>query len=389
MIAVTIFSIGPARGDQGPGSFLLAAHLQIARASAASVVDGDGVLVVGGDSIEGPLTSVERWTSKVHAPQGAWQYIGRMAVPRSGATATALVDGRVLIAGGGGKNPRSTMAELYGDPDVKPQQIFAPAGRMVAVRAQHSATRLADGRVLVAGGFDANGNALATAEIWSPQAKSWRAVGRMHEARGGHAAALLPDGRVLIVGGDLTSSLSTKSGRKERTSAELPSAELFEPKTGRWTPIASLPDSEARAYLTATVLSDGRVLVAGGVESPAIVKSRAWLWEASSGKWTSAGVGGGRAFATATRLPDGRVIVIGGRRSCAASAKHLCTSPMETTDSTELWDPVSSQWRVGPVLSEARSEHCAEPLPDGGVLVVGGKPSGGDLFLGDSERWNP
>ena len=113
---------------------------------------------------------------------------------------------------------------------------------MASGRSVQTATRLSDGRVLVAGGFD-DWAALATAEIYDPATGTWAPTGSMVEGRGYHTATLLPDGRVLVAGGRSNNS---------STGHALSSAELFDPATGTWTPTASM--SRGRAYHTATLL---------------------------------------------------------------------------------------------------------------------------------------
>ncbi|HEX8822383.1 MAG TPA: kelch repeat-containing protein [Archangium sp.] len=184
-----------------------------------------------------------------------------MALPRRYHTATLLADGRVLAVGGlGSASPGlpSTVlrsAELY-DPATgswtSPSTLVPGTPRM-----DHTATRLADGRVLVVGGFGAPqpgqpNQTLATAELYDPATGSWRPTGGMALPRRYHSATLLADGRVLVAGGhDGTSALA--------------SAELYDPTTGTWT-VTSCASLDRR-YHTATRLPDGRVLVTGGIDS--------------------------------------------------------------------------------------------------------------------------
>ena len=123
---------------------------------------------------------------------------------------------------------------------------------MVTPRQYHTATRLLDGRVLVAGGADAT-DLVAEAELFDPKTDSWTATGRMNAARYGHTATLLEDGTVLVAGGI------------GYTGVVLASAELYDPESGTWTPVASM--SEARTAHAAVLLTDATVLVAGGSTS--------------------------------------------------------------------------------------------------------------------------
>ena len=106
----------------------------------------------------------------------------------------------------------------------------------------HTATRLADGRVLVAGSYVNSGNPLASAEIHDPASGEWGATGSMNTGRGGHTATLLPDGRVLVVGGG-DEETALEGGPRS------PTAELYDPATQRWTPTGSM--ATARKGFTA------------------------------------------------------------------------------------------------------------------------------------------
>ena len=145
------------------------------------------------------------------ATTGMWAATASMAVARADVTATRLGNGRVLVVGG--VNEPTT--ELY-DP---PTGTWLPGGTLNQPRWLHAAVRLADGRVLVAGG----GAYTATAELYDPATNRWTPTGSMSVDRYGFTATLLRDGRVLVVGG--FSSAGPQA-----------SAELFDPATGRWTP---------------------------------------------------------------------------------------------------------------------------------------------------------
>ena len=120
-----------------------------------------------------------------------------MTVERRGHTATRLADGRVLIAGGENSSGTLNQTEIY-DPA---SGSFSAAANMSAARANHSATLLADGRVLIAGGRD-GANSLSTTEIFDTASGSFTNGPSMSVARAGHSATLFANGRVLIAGGD-------------------------------------------------------------------------------------------------------------------------------------------------------------------------------------------
>ena len=171
--------------------------------------------------------------------------IAALDTPRAAHTATALGNGRVLLAGGcvtDGCGTATRTTEIY---DARTSR-FSPGPALTGPRDGHTATRLRDGRVLLAGGFAGEGRgALATAEICD--AARCRPTGPLHTARGGHAAVRLRDGSVLVIGGD----------------GALASTEVW--ADGRFRPGPTL--RHGRQGLTATALRDGRVLVVGGYDA--------------------------------------------------------------------------------------------------------------------------
>ncbi|AUX40216.1 uncharacterized protein SOCE26_016150 [Sorangium cellulosum] len=298
---------------------------------------------------------------------GMWLAIEPMSAPRARHTATLLDDGRVLVAGGSdGERSHLASAEVL---DVA-SGTWSPVGPMLDARIDHTATLLSDGRVLVAGGSDDRGRILeklASAEVFDPASGAWSRPKPMLAARDRHTATLLDDGRVLVAGG------STQGGEA------LASAELFDPDSGTW--LALEPMHIAHAKHTATLLDDGRVLVAGGTTLRGAPES-AEVFDPILLAWQPVGpMIAVRTEHTATLLSDGRVLVAGGM------ARPI-------VDSAEVFDPTSGVWRaVEPMLAE-RSWHAAAPLPDGRVLVTGGDSGGGwldqvDVFDPDSSTWLP
>ena len=131
------------------------------------------------------------------ATAGPWSATGSMATARSSHTATALADGKVLVVGGQNGNTRLASAELY-DPATA---SWSSAGSTAEARIQHTATLLANGKVLVTGGISQT-NYLASAELYDPATNSWSSAGSMSTIRqGGHQATLLSNGKVLVTGG--------------------------------------------------------------------------------------------------------------------------------------------------------------------------------------------
>ena len=287
-----------------------------------------------------------------------------MVGPHSYHTATLLSDGRVLIVGGL-VNDRldgraSALAELY-DPD---RGTWSATGKMRQARWGHTATLLADGRVLVAGGYDDGRRPLDTAELFDPDAERWTPTGRLTMGRGGHTATLLPDGVVLVVGGGGEITSGEGGPRSD-------SAERYDPTDGRWSPTASM--REARTGHTATLLADGTALVAGGDAG----FTAAERYDPASDSWTATGsMSEGRSGHTATVLPDATVLVAGG---CA------CSEP-GASKSAELYRPASGTWIPADSMTRGRIFHSAVLLADDTVLVVG---QGGRVERVSADRYDP
>jgi hypothetical protein len=195
-----------------------------------------------------------------------------MTSPRLAHTATLLPDGKVLIAGGFQNRLRTpaASAELY-DPSTG---AFTPTGNMTVPRAGHSATLLADGKVLIAGGAPDNDHvgksALASAELYDPSTGTFTVTGNMTVAREFyHTATLLNNGKVLIAGGHNGSGTACMC-------YFLTSSEVYDPVTGLFSPTGDMTPTEASH--TATVLSDGRVLSLVGAHNsmnPTLARSTA------------------------------------------------------------------------------------------------------------------
>jgi hypothetical protein len=277
----------------------------VAFATATLLPDGD-VLVAGGEhgSNLRQVASAELYDPST----GAWTATGAMNTARSGQTATLLPDGDVLVAGGGCNAGHQcdagsfltnlASAELY-DPSTG---TWAKTGKMHIPREYATASLLPDGRVLETGGFvscdDDFCSDTRTAELYDPATGTWAKTGSMRSPREQQTATLLPDGQVLVAGG-LT------EGGGSGFAHSYASAELYDPSTGTWHMTAQM--SRAHAGGTATLLSNGWVLVAGGQTSVAeIYEPKLAMWVRPGAMSTV------RTDQTATLLPDGHVLVTGG-----------------------------------------------------------------------------
>ncbi len=219
-----------------------------AYAVGASLANGD-VMVIGG--YDGGDTLTTAAVDIYLAARGTWSSVAPLpGVGRYAMTATTLANGRVLVAGGNDGTAGS--AAVLGAAQIYTSGSgWAATGGLNVARFDHAAALLTNGQVLVAGGSDAGGRALSTAELYDPATGRWSLTGAMLFPRSGLTLTVLPDGRVLAVGG-YTSSLAPAQT----------SAELYDPSTGGWSPTGSL--RAGRRYQAAVKVVGGGVMVMGG-----------------------------------------------------------------------------------------------------------------------------
>ncbi|MFI8962635.1 kelch repeat-containing protein [Streptomyces sp. NPDC053493] len=308
---------------------------------------------------------------------GRWTAAGQLPWEREffGAVSGAvrLADGRVLVAGGADGALTAQDGTALFDPA---DGTWTPGRPMSTARRMHSTTPLADGRVLVVGGYGGPNafpvRPLATAEVYDPVSGDWSPAGELREPRCGHSATPLPDGRVLVAGGT-----GTRSAGSERT---LTSAELFDPALPGWTTAGEMTD--ARSFHPAVPLPDGRVLVAGGwVETRTDWRGGTALaysecYDPATDGWTPTdSLSAPRSGHQLTVLADGSVLATGGGEEPAPGR----LDPYSRA-TTQRWDPAAGRWNQEPDMPCGRGRHRALLLPTGEVLVMGGC----DDLLGDA-----
>ncbi len=360
-------------------------------------------------------------TASAQTPYPSWSSTGNLNAERGSHTATLLQNGKVLVVGGYGTCspngcPALKSAELY-DPATG---TWTPTGNLNTARLAHTATLLANGMVLVAGGELNSFNLLNSAELYDPTAGTWSSAGNLNTARSGHTATLLPNGKVLVAGSfnnclglrclnlksaelydpatntwSNTGNLNTGRGGHEAIMLPnnqvlvaggfsipdcpdhcyiLNSAELYDPSTGAWTGTGDL--NTGRGAHTATLLANGKVLVAGGLDGIYITGS-AELYDPSTGAWSNTGsLAAARFIHTATLLLSGKVLVVGG-----------ANTNLSPGGSVELYDPVTGRWTITSYLNTDRTGHSATLLPNGNALAAGG--FGGTGNLNKAELYDP
>jgi len=264
-------------------------------------------------------------------------------------TATILVNGKVLVAGGDAcyyyyyyDACPTDRSELY-DPA---NDSFTPAANMNSKRSYHTATLLQNGKVLLAGG------GTATSELYDPTANTFTPSGSMAVSRWNQTATRLQNDKVLIVGGTGIAGI-------------LATAEVYDPGPGTFSSTGSM--SIARVGHTATLLPNGTVLIAGGL-GPNGQPAKSELYDPSAGTFSSAGnMVHPRGFHAATLLANGKVLIVGGQTPNSAA-------------SAELFDPATNQFASTGDMIAARNAPFAVRLLNGTVLVSGGNEYSAEIY---------
>ncbi|MGH2810219.1 MAG: Kelch repeat-containing protein, partial [Actinomycetota bacterium] len=196
---------------------------------------------------------------------------------------------------------------------------------------------------------------LEAAELFDPKTGKWSSAGSVPPGRFGHVAVALADGRVLVAGG--------RVGGHDPT---LPDAAVYDPTTGAWTATGSL--ASGRSDFAATLLKDGRVFVTGGWPGGhSESRADAELFDAGTGKWSTVPhlMTARRAAHSSTRLSDGSVLLAGGTTSVVGGGYGA------TLTSAEIFDPLKGAFTEAPSMRQRRSDHSGTLLPGGKVLIAG------------------
>ena len=313
------------------------------------------------------------------------------------------------------------LAALAGSPSgsrIAETGSWTEVPAMNHARCDHTMHVFENDSIMVIGGFD-GASAMASVEVYNPFMGQWLNATPMHAARWGHASVALVNKSILVMGGYGAAGNPLKS------------AELFEINNFTWYTLPDMPFANGGANLTATMLTNGSVLVVGGNTGPANapnVKALAAIFDAKNNTWSSVpapftaamgsesfllgnhtvlvtgGSGGapwykgvlssevydpaarkwdhvanlamGRYMFDAVKLGDGRALVVGGIRQNGPG--------FNVVSSSEIYNTTFNAWDTGPQMLEARYGLTADPLPYNEVLVAGGQ-NATNAFLNTSE----
>lgn len=296
--------------DPATGRFTATGSMATNRYFFATTALADGtVLLTGGlqDTVDGSNTLD---TGEIYDPStGRFTLLTDTmnAGGRYNHTATLLPNGTVLIVGGtlddGSTVATTATAEIF-DPVAK---TFTLVGSLGIPREGHTATLLGNGKVLISGGANALGTAVASAELYDPATQQFQATGSLHTPRTEQTAILLSSTTVLILGGgDDANNL-------------LGSAEIYDVSAGTFSQVAASMTT-LRDFFTATLLPSGKVLIAGG-EADSATLNTAELFDPAAGTFSalSAVMHVAHEGHTATLLANGTVLLAGGGGSLNAS----------------------------------------------------------------------
>lgn len=388
--------------------------LEVARSGHAAVAFGTGRVFVAG----GGTAAVEvyippsRKGSQTFDPEATSLPEGR--AEHAGA---ALADGRVLITGGtngvvvsGGRLFTLESAEIY-NPHAPPgTPRVLPTGSLQVARRGHSATALEDGRVLIAGGFGTSGAGLSSAELYDPGAGTFATIGDMPAAIAEHTATLLADGRVLLAGGSETeaagflfdgtsfSTVTLRSARRRHTATRLAdgrvllagglsngtpleTTEIFDPASNTSTdgPALPVPLVDHRAVL----LTGGDVLLTGGRSAvDGAPRSDVFRITPEGAIVPLDPLPAPRADHVAIALANDKVLLVGGIGAAAPAGAPDLAAPVLAGALVYDARTETAAPPADPDMARARRGAIAIPLSDGRFVISGGRDEAGAVVAG-------
>jgi N-acetylneuraminic acid mutarotase len=338
--------------DPNTGTWANAAFVNLERhAHAATLLPSGKVLLTGGSDVAiigphevavAPIAPTETYDSTVNPATGAWSNTAPMQNPRRGFTMTLLPNGKALVAGG------MTFGNvvIYSNAELYDPmtESWTNTGAMNEARVAHTATLLPNGKVLVTGGSGDQNNPYrkSSSELYDPSTGIWTETTPMNTSRDSHTATLLHNGKVLVAGGNIFPGS--------------PSSEIYDSVATTWTTTGEMNFS--RQLALAVLLTNGKVLVMTGLEGMTDLAT-VELYDPATGKWALAGTTTvvDSTYAAAALLPGGKVLLAG------ADTNHL--------PAANMYDPVSGTWTTIEPPNAVHLEPTATLLSSGKVLLAG------------------
>ncbi|MDQ3098811.1 MAG: hypothetical protein M3Q44_03625 [bacterium] len=320
--------------------------------SATTAVLPDGRLFIVGSEL-----TASRTTSDIFNPTTNTFSAGpNTAILRSNATTVPLLNGKILVVGGNTGNLTSTTAQLY---DPVTGTYATTTGGNIHVRSAPQATLLKNGKVFITGTNLDPGAGQSVSEIYDPIGNTFSLGPVLNYNRRLHNQALLPNGKVIIIGGIATGAAPTVP-------------EIYDPVTN--TVVISAARNASKGRSTAVVLNNGKILHIGSTSSRSISE----IYDPATDDFIDAGWNTkaiDRVHDAATVLPNGKVLLAGG-------------ADVSDYSSSELFDPASNTWSVGPNMSVIRRQANATYIPKSQkVLVYGGAST--DATASSAEVYTP
>ena len=360
---------GGSVGSSGTGTGGRASHV-------AAFVGGTGpqgkVVVAGGNTPFGVTDTITRYNVDADTFTHTTAFTSQMANPRTGHAAAFFIDPttqatRVLVCGGAASGTATATADVYAFTPTEQVTSTPFVGAMTTARTQHTATWIGGNKVIIIGGINASGDPTSSIEIFDPTTGNFTAsTATLAAPRFEHTATLLPNGTILVAGG-------ANSGPTE----------IYDPRTDTMVS-TTLPAFDRRGH-SATRLTNGWVLLAGGLVLGTPVDGASYTPTSNAaifmpelgttGAFTNTvlSMNTNRSAHTATLLGNGKVLIAGGDTSSGETASAEIFLPESL-----LFTPVGS-------LATARAKHSATSLANGTVVIIDGQNGNATNFLSSVE----
>lgn len=328
--------------DPATGTWTTTGSLKIGRGNHTATLLQNGKVLVAGGWANRYLSGAELY----NPANETWIATGAMNIPRFDHTATLLQNGKVLVVAGVSNGYDVSSSELY-DPTTG---TWTTTGSLNTSREHFTATLLPNGKVLVAAGTS-NGYDVSSSELYDPATGTWTTTGSLPTTRDHFTATLLQNGKVLVAAGE------------NDYGAYFPIAELYDSATGIWTATGEV--NHTRAGHTATLLPDGKVVIIGGYNYAAdssLTSTSAELFDPATGIWTATGLLTTNRYEghTATLLPNGKVLIAGGYYPSLSSAELYSGSlVLQPLISAQPKDQFTS---VGSIATFSVTAYGQQPL---------------------------